>query len=315
MEPREVNIEKIEAYLQGALNTRDRVDFEKEIQSDSTLAKEVEAYRTLFKGFSGLADNEFKNKMADWSNEWKAEDGEETMLIEAYLNDNLHPNLKKETDKRIQSDASFAKKVEQYKTLLSGLSGLKGQEFKSKMESWENKAQTSSTPTLKAKPKTKILNLYRKIAIAASFLLIIGVGSKWHATTNYAPQVLVADAYHKPETGGTLGNDDPTLVELVETQFATAHELMENSDYEDAVEAFDNVLRSLESADLPQSKLAFLNDNSKWSKALALLSDNGDDDEIKEILKDIIDTSKDSYYTSEANKLLKKMNSFWYKIN
>lgn len=309
MKPREVNIEQIESYCLGTMEASERHEFENTLKEDLELAREVEAYKKIFSGFDGLSGLDFKDKLNSWSSEWESADKEETQLIEAFVKGELHPDLVDQIEQKIATDKSFAKKVEQYQKLLSGFDGIKGQEFKEKMQSWEKE-----TTVKEKQPTTKIRTLYRRIAIAASFLLIVAVGGKWYTTTNYGPVALIEATYFKPETGGTLGNDSPDSQEIIETQFAEAHEAMENKNYETALDGFENVLLSLESTDLPEATKAFMKDNARLNKALALLGEGNNSEEVKQILQEVIDDSTDEYYSGKAQQLLDKLNSFWFKI-
>ncbi len=313
MDPRQVNIETIEAYFQGKLSSSEQQTLEKEISSNPDLAGEIEAYRKIFTGLDALGKASFINKLEQWSEEWKTTDGEESMFIEAYLKDELHPDLKSVTEERIKSDSSFAQKVEQYKTIISGLDVLAGQEFKDKMKTWEaenEKTEKEATP----KQGAVIRPLFRRIAIAASFLLVVSIGLKWYVSANFGPDAVMEAAYFRPETGGTMGSEIPEEIQLVEKQFASAHDFMENQEYEMALEAFDNVLLSLEVTEFPESRKDAIRDNALFSQALAQIALKEDTEDIKELLDELISTTSDSFYRSKAEELLKKLDSFWFKI-
>lgn len=61
--------EKIEQYLNGELQGTARTEFERAMQTDDALAKDVAAYDTLFKGFKGLQMQEKKNQVLAWQKE------------------------------------------------------------------------------------------------------------------------------------------------------------------------------------------------------------------------------------------------------
>ncbi|MCB0652924.1 MAG: hypothetical protein KDC85_16720 [Saprospiraceae bacterium] len=313
MNPQQVNIEKIEAYCQGTMNPEEREVFKKDIRNDNELAQEVKAYQKIFSGLETLADASFKSKLEAWSDEWSDADEEEITLIQGYLNDELHPELRSETDIRLKTDTAFAKKVAQYKTLFSGFQGMADQDFSRKMQGWETENNTVvGLPA--ANPKAKIRTLYRRLAVAASFLLIVSFGIKWYAGANYGPDALVQAAYFKPETGGSMGSERPEVTTVIEAQFAAAHEAMESGDYQTAIDSFDDVLMSLEMVDFPEERANFFRDNARYSKALALLADGGDTVEVKELLLDLINTTEDDFYRSKSEELLEKINSFWFKL-
>lgn len=313
MNPQQVNIEKIEAYCQGMMDQAQQEAFEKEIKNDNDLAHEVKAYQKLFSGLETLADASFKSKLQGWSDEWRDADEEEITLIQGYLNDELHPVLRSETEVRLKADPAFAGKVAQYKTLFSGFQGMADQDFSLKMQGWETESKTAAGLPA-AKPQAKIRTLYRRLAVAASFLLVVSLGIQWYAEANFGPVALMKAAYFKPETGGTMGSETPEVTTVIETQFAAAHEAMESGDYQTAIDSFDDVLVSLEMADLPKDRANFFRDNARFSKALALLADGGNTAEIKEMLSDLIKTTEDDFYRSKSEELLEKINSFWFKL-
>ncbi|KAA3624231.1 MAG: hypothetical protein DWQ02_23325 [Bacteroidetes bacterium] len=308
MDPRQINIETIEAYFQGKLSPSEQQTLENEISSNPDLASEIDAYRKIFTGLDVLGNVSFKHKLEEWSEEWKSSDGEESMLIEAYLKDDLHPDLNSATEERIKSDPDFAKKVEQYKTIISGLNALESQEFKGKMKTWEAEKTAPSRQGVVIRP------LFRRMAIAASFLLVVSIGLKWYATTNFGPNAVIEAAYFRPETGGTMGSEIPEDIQVVEKQFASAHDFMENQEYEMALEAFDNVLMSLDIADFPESRKDAIRDNTLYSIALAQIAMEEEPEEIQEQLNELISTTSDSFYKSKAEELLSKLDSFWFKL-
>jgi anti-sigma factor RsiW len=313
MNPRQVNIESIELYLKGAMPPEESQAFEARIQSDPKLAEEVEAYRVIFSGFEGLAGEELRDKMSSWSAEWRQSDMEETMLIEAFLKDELHPDLKQSVEERMAKDTSFASKVSQYKTVVTGLGGMADEEFKQTLAGWENKEVIQLDPA-QNNSKGKLRTLYRRLAVAASFLLIISVGVKWYASANFNAGTIAATAYFRPETGGTMGNQEPQAALLVEQQFAKAHDFMETKDYESALESFDNVLLSLDIAGLSESRKNAIRDNAMYSKALALLAQDEDMEEVKSLLEELNATSADNYYKTKVSELKERLDSFWFRI-
>lgn len=313
MDPLQINIETIEAYFLGKLSPSERQELDDEISSNPDLASEFDAYRKIFTGLDVLEKASFKHKLEQWSEEWKSTDGEESMLIEAYLKNDLHAELASSVEKRIKSDQDFAKKVEQYKTIISGLDVIANQEFKDKLKTWETESQKGNNDTTPRKGAV-IRPIFRRMTIAASFLLVVSIGLKWYATANFGPKAVMESSYFRPETGGTMGSEIPEVVQLVEKQFASAHDFMENQEYEMALEAFDNVLLSLDVADFPESRKDAVRDNAVFSKALALIALKEDQEEVKTLLNELISTTSDSFYRSKAEELLKKLDSFWFRF-
>lgn len=61
------NIEKIESYLSGSMDAREREAFELQLEKDETLGHEVNAYRQLFEGFEGLKEEAFRQEVVKWT--------------------------------------------------------------------------------------------------------------------------------------------------------------------------------------------------------------------------------------------------------
>jgi anti-sigma-K factor RskA len=311
MDPRQVNIENIELYLKGEMTPEESQAFETRMDSDPELAEEVQAYKVIFSGFSGLAGDQFKEKMASWAAEWQRSDQEETMLVEAFVKDELHPDLKRSVQERIQTDTAFAKKVDQYRIVLSGFEGMRDEAFKQTLTSWEEKKVVKQDTT---QHKANVRPLFRRLAVAASFLLVISIGLKWYAAANFNTATIAESAYFRPETGGTMGSQTPETVLLVEQQFAQAHDMMESLEYETAIESFDNVLLSLDVAGLSDSRKTAMRDNALYSKALALLALDEKTEEVRELLQELNNLTADNYYKTKVRELQAQLDSFWFRI-
>lgn len=311
MESQEINIEQIERFLLKNMKAEERTAFEKKINSDTTLMKEVNVYRTFFDGASRLQSTHFEEQMAEWSSEWAESDEEESLLIEAYLNDNLHTDLKQKIEQRINNDTAFAEKINTYKKLHTGFNTLSEQSFSQKMKTWDK----TKTDKSDIKKEAKIRPLFRRLAIAASFLLIVSVGLKWYANQNYASENMVQTFYRTPQLGNTLGGDNADVLNSLEKQFEKAHDLLQKKAYAKAAKLFDEVLSALPSTNLLQDRIFYYQDNSKWNKALALLGTGDNTAEVKAVLLDLTKNASDKFYRNKAQELLLKMDSFWFKIS
>ena len=311
MESQDINIEQIERFLLKNMKAEENAAFELKMKSDANLTKEVNAYRTFFNGAKSLQSTHFQEKLEQWSSEWAESDEEESLLIEAYLNDNLHSDLKPKVEQRINDNTAFANKINTYKNLHTGFNTLSEQSFSEKMQSW-NEAASDKNNT---KKEAKIRPLFRRLAIAASFLLVFSVGLKQYANQNYTTENMVHTFYSTPQLGNTLGGDNGDALSNLEKEFESAHDALQKKAYAKAAAGFDEVLSTLPSTNLPQDRVDYYQDNSKWNKALALLGTGDSITATKALLSDLAKNANDKFYRTKAQELLSKMNSFWFKIS
>jgi len=61
------NVEKIQLFLNGKLDPQETVAFQKKIQEDADLKKEVEDYRSIFQGLKNIKRENFAEQVKEWN--------------------------------------------------------------------------------------------------------------------------------------------------------------------------------------------------------------------------------------------------------
>ena len=309
------DIEKIEAYLSQKMAAQEKILFEQQMANDDELRQEVAVYEQIFVGFEGLQVEAFSGKMAHWENEWKEVTKDETDLIEWYINGELSEALQATLDNRVAQDATFAQKVEEYKSLLSGFKGIQTGKFSDTIKSWEeNKSETPLR--ISSKPDAKVRSLrtvYIRLSIAASILLVIGFGINQYAQQKYSSTALVANYYQRPESDNRMGGNETGFVETTAERFQKAHEFFTQGQYEDAIDSFDQLLRTVPDTTLDELIKKYYLDNSSWNKTLAMLAAGKDKSEVNAALQSIMNDANHEY-RNDAQTLYNRLNSLLGKL-
>ncbi|WP_422107559.1 tetratricopeptide repeat protein [Winogradskyella sp.] len=117
---------------------------------------------------------------------------EEFERIEAYLTQTLSDEDLSVFEERLQNEEGFAEKVEDIKTVLSGL---EAQALKEQLDHFHDELLTNEEDLI-VPPKVKFLN-WKRIAVAAA--LIIAAGSAWFLSGN--PNEKLYAKYFSPDPG------------------------------------------------------------------------------------------------------------------
>ena len=155
MPPENLNVEKIEQYLQGNMTPQEHSEYEVKVAEDDEFREEVEAYRAIFDGFNALQQASFHQDLQNWESEWSAISEEENDLIELYYQGQLNGPLLQQFEKRLQTDTDFAEKVTDYQQIFAGLGTLASDELTSSMQAWEKAKSAKDTPSPTPVRKTK----------------------------------------------------------------------------------------------------------------------------------------------------------------
>lgn len=297
------NLAQIEAYLNNTLTPEERTQFEQALQAEPELAKEVAAYRKLMTGFSGLKSENFGAKLQQWNNEWN--DYEEEESIEWYIQGQLSAPLAQQLEAKMETDDAFKRKVNEYRTLFSGFSGLHTQAFADKLTDWE--AQASVVPIAK---KPKVRRLWPRLAVAASVLLVVGMGLRWYAQSTYANHQLFEAYYTAPKSENTLGNDAPGLSQVA-ADFAEAHQNLQADRPEAAAQQFEQLLTQLSEQKLDDFNQKYYTEQTEWNLILAQLKTDAPKQQLIDELQAIADQA-DHSFQAEARALQAELQSFWY---
>lgn len=310
--PKEIDISTIEQYLSGGMPEQDASEFEQSMQEDEDLRMEVIAYQRLFTGFKALQEETFVNQLGQWNKEWEEIDQEEITLIEAYHQGTLNSTLHQQIETRIAHDDSFAQKVKAYQDLFSGFEGLQSESFSHKLKGW---ASSSEGVAEKQQTEAKVRSLrpiFTRIAIAASFLLLLGLGINWYANNNYSSEQLIANYYKVPSNSNTMG-ENPQQANQINTLFEKAHQLLQNGAYDEAFVTFTQLEPLIAKIEEDPFTKAYYENNIEWNKALSALAGNKTEKETLRLLEQIRNNPEQEYQ-QEAISLINQLESIWRNL-
>lgn len=240
--------------------------------------------------------------------------------IEAWILGEMDAVDQQDFETQLASDEVLQQEVAAYRKIISGLKGIREDQFAADVRKWAAEAQSAGNTRpvnngdqlLTVSRGAVIRRMYRRIAVAASMLLVLGMASVWWISRQYADEKLVTEAYVAPLNSGTLGVQEQQTGDL-EKQFREAHRLFEAGDYGQAAPAFGTFIIGLENSPDAFDNLtrkAYL-DNARWTSLLAKFAAGQiPEKQLMEELKTIADDPA-SDYAEKARELRKDMRSFW----
>lgn len=299
MDRKVYNIEEIEAYCRKAMPLEERLALEEQLQEDEVLQGQVKAFQRIFAGFIAMQDIRFSQTLKTWEAEGQETDDME--LAEWYWEGNLGDRAQQAIKERQEKDTAFNNKITQQKTLLEGFAAAQAEDFSQKMRQWE----TKESPSLTVKSRSPWI---RRLSIAASFLVLVGVGLTWYVSNQYSNKALFATFYQSPNIGGTLGQQ---MNDEFKTAFASAHRLLQARDFPAAAPAFEQLAAQLATTTLDPLAQQYYTQNIAWSRLLTQLG-LGQTDEGFYLELDRIAADPKHEYQEQAIALRAKLNSIFY---
>lgn len=199
---------------------------------------------------------------------------EEFERIEAYLNHSLSKEDLLSFENRLQNEKGLATKVEDIKTVLTGI---EVQALKEQLDKFHDEMPSTVKDTDVFEPKVKYLQ-WRKIAVAAT--LIIAAGSFWFLNRNSNEQLYAE--FYSPDPGL------PTTMSSTDNyEFYKAMVSYKQGHYKDAISTWTNQLKT---------KVA--NDTLNYFVGSALLADKKESEAIS-YLKEVTNND-DSVFKNDA---------------
>lgn len=239
-----------------------------------------------------------------------------TNRIDAYLSDSMSGKELQAFEIEMENDEELAAEVALYRLEHRAIELAVHDELRRKMQGWQGEATV--TPTAAT---VRRLRWRRPLAIAASVLLIIGVGTSWWANGNYSDTALAITSNTYPkisQRGGAL--DALTQAQLALDKQAYTEALgyiQEEESYNAQLirgaallglgqlrqgrETYEKVLQS---SSKTQREMA------QWQLVLIAIRD-GQSDAAREALDTIINQEPPHNHRSQAEVLQQKLNSFW----
>ncbi|MGC1206058.1 MAG: tetratricopeptide repeat protein [Flavobacteriaceae bacterium] len=199
---------------------------------------------------------------------------EEFERIEAYLNGQLSNDDLTIFEKRLKKENSFKSKVNDIKTVLTGL---EAQALKEQLDVFHKDMVQTSNANVSTETKVRHLH-WKKIAVAAA--LIIAAGSFWFISGNTNERLYAK--YFTPDPGLPT-----TMSSTRDYDFNRAMVSYKQGNYEDAINAWKNQLAT-----------KVKNDTLNYFIGSALLADKKDKEAIKYL--NIVTNISESLFNNEA---------------
>ena len=257
--------------------------------------------------------------------------------IENFIRGNLDAKGRRQFEQQLAEDKDLQKEVQAYEVLLEGFKEIQLADFTQEVQQWENELRQQDKPTIKKtapiKKEAPIVRMrFRRLAIAAGFLLLVLAGGYWWMGTQYSDTGLVASNYN-PLESSTLrnsGGDAHPLEDGIkfyeQGNFASAvdyfggisttqesyplaqlylgHSYMQTRNYPKAIETFQALAST---GDIRYAEEA------EWHHILALVGNHQSGNSFTEALNAILADADHDYY-ADAQKLQNQLNSFWRKL-
>ncbi len=181
----------IEAYLQNRLSGTERVEFEAEMEMDTSLKEAVIFQKAVIHGLRVRAGEKALKKVK----KFKAMlDDEDNDLIESYLSGELSASEIQKIENRISKDKTFADKVNVTKGLVLGLKLKRDEDSLGKIRQFkkllDEEKSPVSEPKIEPAEQTASHAIVRKLMhprnlmIAASLLFLLVVGGLFFMDNN-----------------------------------------------------------------------------------------------------------------------------------
>lgn len=291
---------KMENAHQRKLSEKDKTALEAMIDSEIHLKQEAESYKKIWQGFDALKSYQQAQLFQQWEQDWLVHD--ETELIEWYVNDELGEATTKKLNDKYKNNTEFATKVNSFKAIQGGFNSLKSEDFRTKMRKWQMPVQEQKRPVALS------VSWKRKLAIAASILLLISASFSWWSQDQVSNASLIAVHYQAPATGNNLSGE--TAIGDYLTAFAQAHFFMNEKEYPDAIKSFRSLKKQTQPTEWPESERKHYLENIEWNLLLALMANDQADEEFHNNLEEIA-TNIGHEYQDKAIELRKDLASFW----
>lgn len=215
----------IEAYLLGNLEDEALASFEIRLQNETWLQAEVNAFQVLY---AGVKQFHTQQVLTSLTAKLEAEGFFlDEQSIEQYHLGELSPELIPIFEKRRDEDPLFAQQIEEFEAMIKGLQEFQMEsEIKSSLakveanlekdnffEPDDQRITATELPPQVAEPRIKTLKWVYRIAIAASFILFLGIGLRFLVGNPFQSIEAFAQNASLPE-GKLLGGVKRSLLEM-----------------------------------------------------------------------------------------------------
>lgn len=235
--------------------------------------------------------------------------------IKSYLNGALTETEKQAFQEQMADDITLQKEVEAYQTIFNGLNHLADDNFEEEVIQWSNSLRDKKLSLSLQNGKVKRSILFRRIAIAASIVLLAGFGLSWWSSQNYSNDALADQFYSAPLSTQTMGNNQDALLKPLHKLFEKAHEQYQNQEYQKASQTLNDLSAILKGNEQQMDALRFkfYKENVEWTSILTDLKLGRFTSSSEKLLSEIANNSKHGY-NEQAKSLQNDLNSFWRSL-
>lgn len=235
--------------------------------------------------------------------------------IETYLSGAMDSTERQAFEAQLATDEAMRAEVAAFRQIFTGFDGLKGEAFKKDVAEWAAEAKTkTSREIVPIKTEGKPRQMWPRLAVAATIVLLVGIGMAWWGGRQYSDVAIAERNYVAPLSGDTMG-DNPKMEEI-EAQFEAAHKSFQAGKYADAAGQFDQFLLRLEGSPFLVDELTkdFYIENAQWTGLLAKFAAGEiKEAEMKATLEKIA-ADPMSEYAEKAKEMLAEMDTFWRRF-
>ncbi|HMQ47050.1 MAG TPA: hypothetical protein PKA00_06275 [Saprospiraceae bacterium] len=299
--------EQILSYLQGEMTAVEKAELEKGLQAHSEWQEEVRLYQDILAGFSQLKNDNFRQQLQHWNKDWQKTDQLE--LIEWYHQGELPESARQ----KMLANPTLSAEIKAYQPIYDGFQANQTIQFLDKMQQWEKSHAAPAPLEIRHRTDTgaKTRRLMQRLAIAASFILALGLGTHLLVKTNYQASKVVSSFYAEPTEYAVLG-DQQDIKSNVDKAFQEAHEKLQQKDYAAAYTAFDAILKSLPGSGLDELSKQYYQEQCEWNRLLSSLpQEHSGINPNKEAQR--IAEAEGHEYQKQAQALSQELESIWYR--
>jgi hypothetical protein len=215
--------------------------------------------------------------------------------IEAYLNGTLDPAQRTEFEQQLLADEALQKEVNRHRKAAFAINYGRSQALKSRLTMIDKEL---AEPTISA---SRRIPLYRRIAVAASVLILIAAGAHFYAHRTYSSHAIATHYFASSQIDAFRGQDDN--VNTLANKFVEAEKLFQEGKYESAAQEYQVIIK----------EDSLLKEQAEWNLALSYYAVDPASPQFKLLFDRMLaDTQHD--YHQQAKELHETMQDLFYKL-
>lgn len=245
--------------------------------------------------------------------------------IDLYLLGGMSDQEAAAFEEEAKTNAELGKQLEQIRFEHEAMQMMSDDIFRAQLKDWKEEEDAQKKPIpIRSKQRTLFV---RRLAMAASFLLLFGIGLRFWAGNNYNNQVFaereIAAEFERDQSRSKTGEADQFYENVyqninksdyssalsalqsvespgIKTQWLTAAVLTKTGKHDEAISIYQNIIKTADQT---------TREETEWKLLLTYLDDDRTA-EFEALRKKILDT-KNHERAGSIKKLEKDLNSFW----